>query len=162
MTCLWTCCQLSNHSNLRETHWLRCSGTMFTVLWRRPDTSTLCFPFSVGWKFFQTSLSYTNAWKSKLVIVARQPCWPPTGLQMSHQRWIWGLHQRQAMKHASEESALALKHRVDITRALKEGYQWSHKKDWYHWKYFFKRQLVINNSCRSPLSLTELFTAKIL
>ena len=112
MTCLWTCCQLSNHSNLRETHWLRCSGTMFTVLWRRPDPSTLYFPFSVGWEFFQTSSSYTNAWKSKLVIVARQPCWPPTGLQMSHQRWIWGFHQTQAMKPASEESALALKHRA--------------------------------------------------
>ena len=34
----------------------------------------------------------------------------------------------QARKHASE-STLALKPRADITRSLKEGYQWPHKKD---------------------------------
>ena len=33
---------------------------------------------------------------------ARLPCWLSRGQQVLHQRWIWGIHCTQAMKHTSE------------------------------------------------------------
>ena len=41
--------------------------------------------------------------------------------QVSHQRWIWGIHCMHARKHASEESTLALKPRADVTRSPKQS-----------------------------------------
>ena len=45
----------------------------------------------------------------------------------------------QARKHASK-STLALKPRADITRSLKQGYQWPHKKDMCPPNFFFKKR----------------------
>ena len=59
----------------------------------------------------------------------RQPCWPLYSQQVSHQRWISGIHGMQATKHASKGSTLALKPRGDVIRSPKQGYQWPHKKD---------------------------------
>ena len=39
---------------------------------------------------------------STLMRMAQLPCWPPSGQQVLHQRWIWGFCCMQAMKHASE------------------------------------------------------------
>ena len=33
---------------------------------------------------------------------AQLPCWPLYSQQVSHQRWIWGIHCVQARKHTSE------------------------------------------------------------
>ena len=60
---------------------------------------------------------------------ARLPCWPLYSQQVSHQRWISGIHCMQATKHASEGSTLSLKPRGDVTRSPKQGYQWFHEKD---------------------------------
>ena len=60
---------------------------------------------------------------------ARLPCWPLYSQQVSHQRWISGIHCMQVTKHASKGSTLALKPREDITRSPKQGYQWPHEKD---------------------------------
>ena len=60
---------------------------------------------------------------------ARLPCWPVYSQQVSHQRWISGIHCTQATKNASEGSTLALKPRGDVTRSPKQGYQWPHEKD---------------------------------
>ena len=49
--------------------------------------------------------------------------------QVSHQRWISGIHCTQATKHASKGSTLALKPRENITRSPKQGYQRPHEKD---------------------------------
>ena len=57
------------------------------------------------------------------------PCWLPRGQQVLHQRWIWGIHCTQAMKHTSERSNMASKPRSDITKSPTRRYQWSHKKD---------------------------------
>ena len=70
---------------------------------------------------------------------AQLPCWPLYSQQVSHQRWISGIHCMQATKHASEESTLALKLRGDVTRSPKQGYQWPHKKDSCPPKYFLKK-----------------------
>ena len=35
----------------------------------------------------------------------------------------------QVAKHSSEGFTLALKHRADVIRSPKQGYRWSHKKD---------------------------------
>ena len=51
------------------------------------------------------------------------PCWLPRGQQVSHQRWISGIHFMQATKYASEGSTLALKPRGDIIRSPKQGYK---------------------------------------
>ena len=59
---------------------------------------------------------------------ARLPCWPLYSQQVSHQRWISGIHCMQVTKHASEGSTLALKPRADITRSPKQEYQWPHEK----------------------------------
>ena len=40
------------------------------------------------------------------------PCWPSIGQQVSYQRWIWGIHWMQGMKHANKEFTLALKLRA--------------------------------------------------
>ena len=75
------------------------------------------------------------------------PCFLSIGQQVSHQRWIWGIHCVQARMHTSNGSTLPLKHRPDVTRSLKQGYQWSHertcvlqkfkKKKWSHYKASF-------------------------
>ena len=57
------------------------------------------------------------------------PWWPPYSQQVSHQRWIWGIHCAQVRKHARKGSILALKPSADVTRSPKQGYQWPHKKD---------------------------------
>ena len=57
----------------------------------------------------------------------RLPCWSPRGQQVSHQRWISGVHCTQVTKHASEGSILTFKPRGDVTKSPKQGYQWSHK-----------------------------------
>ena len=55
-------------------------------------------------------------------------CWPYTPAEVSHQRWISGnvyhvcLHKVQIRL-----PTLALKPRGDITRSLKQGYQWPQK-----------------------------------
>ena len=33
----------------------------------------------------------------------RLPCWPSRGQQVSHQRWIWGIHCMQVTKHARRD-----------------------------------------------------------
>ena len=61
---------------------------------------------------------------------ARLPCWPSRGQQVSHQRWISGIHCAQVRKHASEGSTLSLKPGGDVTTEVQnKGYQWPHKKD---------------------------------
>ena len=60
----------------------------------------------------------TGMWIKK----ARLPCWPLYSQQVSHQRWIWGLHKWESMEKGS---TLALKPRVDVTRSTKQGYQWN-------------------------------------
>ena len=70
------------------------------------------------------------------------PCWLPRGQQVSHQRWIWGIHCAQARKHASKGSTLALKPRADITRNPKPGCQRPHKKDLCPPKNFFKKDEI--------------------
>ena len=60
---------------------------------------------------------------------AQLPCWPLYSQQVSHQRWISGIHGTEVTKHVSEGSTLALKPRGDIARSPKQGYQWPHKKD---------------------------------
>ena len=66
--------------------------------------------------------------------------WPPRGQQVLHQKWIWVLHCVQARNQASEGSILALKPRVDVTRSLKQGCQWPHKKDWSPSKKNFRKK----------------------
>ena len=61
--------------------------------------------------------------------------------QVSHQRWLSGIHCMQATKHASEGSTLALKPRGDVARSLKQGYQWPHKKDSCPLKIYFKKKV---------------------
>ena len=36
----------------------------------------------------------------KWMRIAQLPCWLPRSQQVSHQKWIWGLHCMQATKHA--------------------------------------------------------------
>ena len=46
--------------------------------------------------------------------------------------WLWsgpGINCKQATKHTSEGSILALKPRGDVARSPKQGYQWPHEKD---------------------------------
>ena len=69
--------------------------------------------------------------------MARPPYLSPRGDQVSHQRWIWGIHYMQVMKHASKRSALNLKPGADATRSPKQGYQWPHKKTNIFQKDFF-------------------------
>ena len=45
----------------------------------------------------------------------------PVSQQVSHQRWIWGLHKWESMQSLS---TLALKSRADVTRSPKQGYHW--------------------------------------
>ena len=63
------------------------------------------------------------------VLKSRLPCWPLYSQQVSHQRWISGIHCTLVTKHASEGSILALKPSGDVTRSPKQGYQWPHEKD---------------------------------
>ena len=51
--------------------------------------------------------------------------------QVSHQRWIWGIHYIQATKYASKVSTLTLKPKADVTKSATQGYKWAHKKDLY-------------------------------
>ena len=69
---------------------------------------------------------------------ARPPCCWPRGQQVSHQRWLWGIHCIQSTNHASQESALVLKPKADATRSPKQEYQWSHKMDLCPPIFFFK------------------------
>ena len=67
------------------------------------------------------------------------PCLLLKGQQVSHKRWIWGIHCMQVMKHASEGiTTLALKPRADVTRSLRQGYQWPTKRT-YVLQIFFKK-----------------------
>ena len=59
-------------------------------------------------------------------------------------RWIWDIHCRQVIKHASEGSILALKHKANNTRSQKQGYQWLHKKDCPEKLYFLKKMTSWN------------------
>ena len=52
----------------------------------------------------------------------------------------------QARKHASKKSTLALKPRADVTRSLKQGYQWPHKKDSCPPKIFKKKNSPIRDN----------------
>ena len=65
----------------------------------------------------QNATSYTNTVKYEVkfhFISTRSQ-------QMSHQRWIWGIHCMQATKYASNGSSLALKPRGHVTRSPKTG-----------------------------------------
>ena len=59
--------------------------------------------------------------------------------QMSHQRWIWGIHCTHVTNNASEGSILALKPRADVTRSPKQRYEWSDKNYFCAVRIFFKR-----------------------
>ena len=74
---------------------------------------------------------------------ARLSCWPLYSQQVSHQRWILGIHCMQVTKHASERSTLALKPRGDVTRSSKQGYQWPREKDLSPPKIFFKKRVIL-------------------
>ena len=58
---------------------------------------------------------FADMWIEK----AQLPCWPLYSQQVSHQRWISGIHCRQVTKHTSKGSTLALKPRGDVTRSPK-------------------------------------------
>ena len=68
------------------------------------------------------------------------PCWPLYSQQVSHQRWISGIHGTQVTKHTSEGSTLALKPRGDVIRSPKQGYQWPHEKDSCPPNFFFLKK----------------------
>ena len=79
---------------------------------------------------------------------ARLPCWPPRSQQVLHQRWNWGILSRQATKHASDGSTLALKRRADVAKSTTHGYRWLHKKESCPPKIYFpshkdQRQMLI-------------------
>ena len=50
-------------------------------------------------------------------------------------------NRAQARKRASEKSTLVLKHKADITRSPKQGYQWPLKKDSCPTKILKKRKI---------------------
>ena len=52
---------------------------------------------------------------------AQLPCWPSSGQQVVHQRWIWGIYCMLVMKQTREGSLLALKPRADVTIIPKLG-----------------------------------------
>ena len=71
---------------------------------------------------------------------ARRPCWLPRGKQVSHQRWIWGIHHTQAMKqHTSERSTLALKLRAAVTTSPKTGVSVAQEKGLMSFNIFLKK-----------------------
>ena len=54
----------------------------------------------------QTPQMLVDIWSESMWIKKAQlPSWPPGGQQVLHQRWIWGIHCMQAMKHASKGSS---------------------------------------------------------
>ena len=64
---------------------------------------------------------------------------------VSHQRWIWGIHCMQAIKHASRDPPWLWSPGADITRGPKQGYQWSHIKGLMSSKnYFLKKNIKWN------------------
>ena len=77
--------------------------------------------------------------------------WSPRGQQVSHQRWIWGIHCTQATKHVSQGSTLAFKLRADVIRSRIQGYQWTYKKDLCHSK-ISKRKKKSSGSKRNNKS----------
>ena len=93
---------------------------------------------------------------------AQLPCWPLYSQQVSHQRWISGIYCKQATKHTSEESTLALKPRGDVTRSPKQGYQWPHKKESCPLKYLSHWKLFIHSksTCLLHLNLHNMAYSK--
>ena len=117
------------------------------------STITNCHNFSL-YHVFPQNWRYQRQWE--LWFIRFQPLtsswlWPSVNTliwkilywcsqQVSHQRWISGIHGMQVTKHASEGSTLALKPRGDVIRSPKQGYQRPHKKDSCPPKNFKKRK----------------------
>ena len=72
-------------------------------------TMTLCFKIKVKFQFQNFFRILLLQWRQSL-----------RGLQVSHQRWIWGSRCAQAMKQQVKGSTMALKPRADITRSPKQ------------------------------------------
>ena len=68
-------------------------------------------------------ISYRNRVMSGPVDQKRLSSRPPRTQQVSCKRRIWGPHCMQVMKHTSDGSTLALKHRADVARSVSLGPQ---------------------------------------
>ena len=75
-------------------------------------------------------------------------CWLYTLAEVSHQRWISGnVYHVRLCKVQIRLSTLALKPRGDVTRSLKQGYQWPQKWTCVQQKFKKKKKNVHTEGC---------------
>ena len=112
-----------------------------------------------------------NVLKSPLIkkVWLQLQCRLSRGQQVLYQRWIWGIHCMQVGKHQVKDPPSLWKPRAEATKSPKQGYQWSHKKNWgppkcfkKYWskktcKFFFKWSISFWLHAQNSRNICEMF-----